>query len=349
MSERAVAVTGGLGFVGAHLCRALAARGWHVRCADRLSGVYGAGSGHEAWSSLASLGNVDLLRADVGRERIDALLDGAQAVMHLAALPGVRAGHDTDELWGENVLSTVRMAAEACRRGQRFVLGSTSSVYGNPQRAPSAEDAVPAPLSRYAISKLAAEDASLGLASRHGADVVIARLFTVFGPGQRPDMAFARWIRAILAGRAVEWCARDAATRDFTYVDDAVAGLIAALERGRGGQIYNIAGSGPAPLRRALRVLERLLERPALVRRTQPFAGEAALTWGCGRKAARELGYRPRVSLEQGLERQVIEALSSSREKAPGDRVARATRPCPAPGRAAGISGRRRAGATRPG
>ena len=344
-----MAVTGGLGFVGAHLCHALAARGWHVRCIDRLSGAYAAGSGHDAWSSLASLQNVALLRADVGREPIDALLEGAQAVVHLAALPGVRTRHDSGELWSENVLSTARLGAEAASRGQRFVLASTSSVYGNAKRVPSAEDAAPAPLSPYATSKLAAEEASLGLASRLGADVLIARLFTVFGPGQRPDMAFARWIRAIMAGRPVEWCAHATTTRDFTYVGDAVAGLIAALEHGRGGEIYNIAGCGPVPLRHALTVLERLLERPALVRRRQPFAGEAAATWGCGEKAARELGYRPRVSLEQGLERQAMDALGHWQAEAPGDRAARAPRSSPPRGRVGGVRGRPAVVAARPG
>jgi nucleoside-diphosphate-sugar epimerase len=292
---------------------------------------------------------VAVSRADVGREPIDALLDGAHAVIHLAALPGVRAGHDRGALWRENVLSTATLAAEAARRGQRFVLASTSSVYGDPDGAPSAEGAAPSPLNPYAISKLAAEDASLSLAARHGADVVIARLFTVFGPGQRPDMAFASWIRAILAGRPVEWCARATTARDFTYVGDAVAGLIAALEHGRGGQIYNIAGAGPAPLRYALSLLERLLERPALVRRKQPFAGEAALTWACGEKAARDLGYRPRVSLEQGLERQTMEAMRRWGPEAPGNRAARATWSSPASARVQGIPGGPAAVAARPG
>jgi nucleoside-diphosphate-sugar epimerase len=306
--ERAVAVTGGLGFVGAHLCHALAARGWRVRCVDRLSGAYGAGSGPDAWSSLASLQNVGLLRADVGRGPIDAALDGAEAVVHLAALPGVRARHASGELWSENVLSTARLAAEAARRGQRFVLASTSSVYGDAKRLPSTEDAAPAPLSPYATSKLAAEEASLSLASRHGADVVIARLFTVFGPGQRPDMAFARWIASIASGRPILWYAAREARREFTYVVDAAAGLLAALERGRPGEIYNVAGSGSTLLRDALHKIEEMLGRPAVVRHHRPSSPEAVATAACGLKTARELGYRPAFSLERGLERQLAAA-----------------------------------------
>ena len=339
MSERTVAVTGGVGFIGAHLCRALAARGHRVRCIDRLSGSYAPGSGHDAWSALARIEDVVLLRADLSREPLDALLDGAHAVVHLAALPGVRAAHEPGRLWRENVSNASRLAAEAARRGRRFVLASTSSVYGNSRRLPTGEEAAPAPLNPYAESKLAAERAVLGLAPG-GADTVVARLFTVFGPGQRPDMAFARWIDAMLAGRPVEWCTRRATVRDFTYVGDAVAGLVAALEHGRAGQVYNIPGAAPASLGDALTVLERLLGRHARVRRTRPFSGEAVATSGCGRKAARELGYRATVSLEHGLESQVKDALSRLSAEAPGDRAAHTARSRPAHARPLGAAAR---------
>lgn len=337
----AVAVTGGLGFIGTHLCRALAERGYDVRCVDRLSGSYAAGSGRQALTSLASLENVSVLLADVGEEEIEPLLDGAEAVIHLAGLPGVRAGHHLPRLWRENVLTNARLAGEAARRGQRFVLASTSSVYGDPHRLPSTEEAQPLPLNAYAVSKLAAEQACLGLARELRADVLIARLFTVFGPGQRPDMAFARWIDAMLADLPVEWCAHPSTERDFTYVGDAVAGMIAALENGRPGQVYNIAGPGPAPLRHALQLLERLLGRRALVRRARSPAAEARLTAGCGHKAARELGYRPATSLERGLELQAMAALGRSQAE-PGDRAARAARSLPAPvmaGRSPAVTG----------
>lgn len=192
------------------------------------------------------------------------------------------------------------------------MLASTSSVYGNAPLTPTAEHTRPCPLNPYAVSKLAAERACLTAATRDGADAVIARLFTVFGERQRPDMAFARWIGAMLSGRPIPWCARPETARDFTYVADAVAGLLATLEHGRTGEIYNIAGSGSTPLSAALGVLESVLDRPARVDRTHPFSGEATITSACGRKAARELGYRPRRSLAEGLERQVAHALGAS-------------------------------------
>jgi len=311
-----VCVTGALGFIGTHLCQALAARGARVRCVDRSAGDH-AGA-RRARGLLTGLPNVSVLRADVGRDVLDDALDGARAVIHLAALPGVRAGHDPVELWRENTLTTALLAQETARRGQRLVLVSTSSVYGQASVLPTDERAPPAPLSPYAVSKLAAEQVCLGAVAREGADVVIARLFTVFGERQRPDMAFARWIDGMVAGGPIPWCAGGGTARDFTYVGDAVAGLIAAMQFGRPGQIYNIAGAGSTPLRQALHVLERLLRRSAGVNRAPPFRGEALITSACGKKAARELGYRPAYSLEEGLERQASWALAQYAEPAGG-------------------------------
>ena len=302
-----VAVTGGLGFIGTHLCRALALRGVEVRCLDRLQGA----EGDERWSEVAGLPGITRVRADVGTDSLDAALDGADAVIHLSGLPGVRAGHRFSDLWRENTLNTVRLARETARRGPRFLLASTSSVYGDACRLPTAEDARPAPLNAYAISKLAAEQACLTAVAQEGADAVIARLFTVYGEGQRRDMAFARWIDAIIGARPIPLCARPGTARDFTYVGDAVKGLLAALEHGRAGQIYNVSGAGSASLLHALALLESILGSPARIQRTEPFSGEATVTSGCGRKAAAELGYRPRHSLAEGLGRQVAHVLAA--------------------------------------
>lgn len=271
---------------------------------DRLA------EGDERWSALAGVAGITRLRADVGTDSLDAALGGADAVIHLSGLPGVRAAHRFSDLWRENTLTTVRLARETARRGQRFVLASTSSVYGDACRLPTAEDACPAPLNAYAISKLAAEQACLTAVAQEAADAVIVRLFTVYGEGQRPDMAFARWIDAIVAGRPIPLCARPGTARDFTYVADAVDGLVRALEHGGLGEIYNVSGAGSKPLLHALALLESILGRPARVRRTAPFSGEAAVTSGCSNKAAAELGYRPRHSLAEGLERQVAVALA---------------------------------------
>jgi len=270
-----VLVTGGLGFIGSRLCHALLDEGYVVRCVDHLSGP-----------------------AAHARHVL-----GMDAVIHLAALPGVRTSHGLAALRATNVELTDRLAAAAAREGARFVFASSSSVYGNASLLPTPEHAPLSPLNPYAESKVAAERAVLA----RGGDRVIVRPFTVYGPAQRPDMAFARWIAAIQAGAPVPWHAAPGTARDFTYVDDAVAGLIAALRHGRSGEAYNISGWRSVSLRDAVDMLgaAEIREQPA-------SSAEALVTWGCGRKASAELGYEPRVELATGLERQLDAATSLS-------------------------------------
>jgi UDP-glucuronate 4-epimerase len=285
-----VLVTGGLGFIGSRLCAALLDEGFGVRCVDDLSGDYADGTGPAAMPGLAAAG-AEVTIAAAAPEHVA----GVDAVVHLAGLPGVRTRRSPAELRWANTMLSGRLACEAARRGARFVLVSSSSVYGQARVLPTAESEAPAPLNPYAESKLAAERVVLGMR----ADAVVVRPFTVYGPGQRPEMAFARWIAAIDAGEPVPWQAPPGAARDFTFVDDAVAGLIAALRLGRTGEAYNISGWQPVELRTALALLggRELRKLPVSV-------AEARVTAGCGRKAARELRYRPRVSLVEGLRRQ---------------------------------------------
>lgn len=270
-----VLVTGGLGFIGSRLSHALLYEGFDVRCVDSLSGP----------------------SADARHIR------GMDAVIHLAALPGVRTRHSPAALRATNVELTDRLAAAAARQGARFVFVSSSSVYGNTELLPTPEHSAPSPLNPYAESKVAAERAVL---ARLG-DPVIVRPFTVYGPGQRPDMAFARWIAAIMAGEPVQLHSSLGTRRDFTYVDDAVAGLIAALRHGRSGEAYNVSGWSSVALGQAL----TLLGSPE-VRELPCSSTEAVVTSGCGRKASAELGYEPRVDLATGLERQLAATATRS-------------------------------------
>ena len=225
------------------------------------------------------------------------------AVIHLAALPGVRSRHGWAALRATNVELTDRLATAAARQKARFVFASSSSVYGNAHLLPTPERAPLAPMNEYAASKVAAERIVLA----RGGDPVIVRPFTVYGPGQRPDMAFARWIAAMDAGEPIPWHAALGTARDFTYVDDAVAGLIAALRHGRSGEAYNVSGWRSVELRDALELLG------ATMTRKLPFsAAEALVTSGCGRKAAAELGYAPTVELAEGLRRQLGAVTSPS-------------------------------------
>jgi UDP-glucuronate 4-epimerase len=296
-------VTGGLGFIGAPLCEALARRGRRVLCVDRMSGVYAPQRGMAAAERLRRNPRIEVAEQDVRELRAQ----DVTAVVHLAALPGVRSRRSTAQLWSENVALTELMTEYAVGASARLVLASSSAVYGNAVLRPTPEQAPTAPLGPYAASKVAGEEACLR-GARAGADSLVVRLFTVFGPGQRPDMAIARWTDALLRGGVLDWHPHSGGARELTYIDDAVEGLVAALEHGRAGEIYNIAGSGSLPLDRVLSVLERTTGRRARVRAARPSPSEAAVTAACGAKSANELGYRPRVSLEDGLRRQVAAA-----------------------------------------
>jgi nucleoside-diphosphate-sugar epimerase len=294
-----VLVTGGLGFIGSHLCASLLDEGAEVRIVDGLSGQYADGTGPTAAGMLAAGGAV----VTIG-PAAPAQLNGVDAVIHLAGLPGVRTRRSPSAIHTANVLLTERLVRAARERGIRFVLVSSSSVYGDAGVLPTPEDAPSAPLNPYAASKVAAE----AVVREHGADAVVVRPFTVYGPGQRPEMAFARWIDLLAARQPLPWYAPPGTARDFTYVDDAVAGIVAALHRGRAGEAYNLSGWRSVDLRAALGVLEEAVGRRAALWTLPATGAEARVTGGCGRKAAEELGYAPRVDLATGIQRQLAAA-----------------------------------------
>jgi nucleoside-diphosphate-sugar epimerase len=298
-----VVVTGGLGFVGSRLCDVLAQAGHELTVVDDLSAGH-ATPGERPGRRLA------IVAAEHAETR--GLLDGADAIVHLAAIPGVRSRVGPRRLAEQNVAAVESLGRAAAARGMRFVLASTSSVYGDADELPTPESAPPRPLNPYARSKAAAENVCRTLASA-GADAVVARLFTVFGPGQRPDMAFARWIACLSEGCPLPWCAPPGAARELTYVDDAARGLLAVLEHGRAGQAYNVGGCGPIGVREALAELETLLGADARLDRMPAGVREATVTAACGRKALRELGYAPATDFREGLRLQVAAAAALTR------------------------------------
>ena len=302
---RTVCVTGGLGFIGSRLCTVLADAGHRVVSVDRLSASYAAGTGPEAARMLAARPNVEVVVADASTGRLERLLPGVDSIVHLAALPGVRTHHGFTELWRENVMLTERLVELAVRNGLRMVFGSSSSVYGNAAQQPTPEHAPLAPLSPYAASKVAGENACIAAARRWGADLTVVRLFTVFGPGQRPDMVVARWIDALRRGTPIDWHVHRGGARELTHVDDAVRGLIAALGRGRPGEAYNVGGCGSHRLEDVLRMIEAEVGRRAHRNRSSPPTFDPVRTEACTEKSALELGYRAAVGLEAGIRSQV--------------------------------------------
>lgn len=301
-------VTGAAGFVGSHLVERLAADGWDVVAVDCLSPYYDVSLKRANIADLArgagtAVQDVDLLTAD-----LSALLDGVEVVFHQAGQPGVRTSWDAfDSYVEQNVMVTHRLL-EAARSAalRRFVFASSSSVYGNALAYPTSEDMVPRPHSPYGVTKLAAEHLCGVYARNWGVRTVSLRYFTVFGPRQRPDMAMHRLIEAALAGSAFPMFGNGDQVRDFTYVGDVVAAnAAAAIADVPPGTVINVAGGGAVTLSDVIKTVERLTGRTVQLDRRPAQAGDVDRTGGAVDLAASLLGWTPRVSIDEGLERQV--------------------------------------------
>ncbi len=301
-------VTGAAGFIGSHLAAGLLGQGWHVTGLDSRYPP----SDPVAAENLADLvphPRFRLARADIATADLAHLLEGVQVAFHLAGLPGARRS------WGDqftsyltvNVLGTQRLL-EACTAAEvpRLVCASSSSVYGPGNGTPSRETDDPLPLSPYGVSKLAAERLCLAYSNRPSAvtSVVALRYFTVYGPRQRPDMAFSRIMRAALSGRPVPLYGSGAQRRDFTHVADAVAATIAAASCEARAEVVNVASGHSVPLVQAVRTIASLAgaEVPSLRRAAQP--GDADVTSADLSRARDVLGYQPQVDLADGLRSQ---------------------------------------------
>jgi UDP-glucuronate 4-epimerase len=303
-----VVVTGAAGFVGSHLCDELVARGHEVVGIDGFTRFYARGLKERNVAALRRVPAFTLRERNLlDRPGLADALAGADAVCHLAGRPGVRGGAPVLFEAG-NVRTTEAVMHSAARAGvRRILLASSSSVYG-PAARPVREDAPLRPLSPYARSKRRAELVASRLARRHGLELVTLRYFTVYGPRQRPDMAFARFVRAAQQGGEMPLLGDGRQTRDFTYVGDAAEATALALEAARPGTVYNVAGGRPVALADALRLLGAALGRAPQLAERPPDAREPRSTAADLGRARRELGWMPRTALELGLRRQVEHA-----------------------------------------
>jgi UDP-glucuronate 4-epimerase len=303
-------VTGVAGFIGSHLAESLLADGVRVRGIDRFSNYYDPSLKRDNLESLSGRDGFELVDGDLNSLAAGELLDGVDVIYHLAGQPGVRVSWGTEfEIYTrDNILSTQRLL-EACRDRaiQRFVLASSSSIYGDAESFPTNEDARPAPVSPYGLTKLAAEHLCRLYHRGFGIPTVALRYFTIFGPRQRPDMAFTRFIDAALTGGTIEIFGDGLQERDFTYVGDAVAATMAAGSRGEPGTVYNVAGGNHATVVQVLEILGELLGEAPAIKHEAPVIGDARKTGADTTRAREQLGYEPRTSLHEGLGLQVEE------------------------------------------
>jgi UDP-glucose 4-epimerase len=302
-----IVVTGAAGFIGSHLCERLLAAGHEVVGIDSFSDYYARERKHANLEGSASYGGfrleeVDLVDADLGP-----ILRGAAVVYHLAGQPGVRPswGSQFDRYVHDNLVATQRLL-EALREVpiERFVFASSSSVYGDAEMFPTKESALPRPVSPYGMTKLAAEHLTFVYMRNFGLPVTAVRYFTVYGPRQRPDMAFYRFMNALVEDEEIEILGDGEQTREFTYVSDAVDGTLKAASANVVGQVINLGGGSRVTVNRVLDTLEEISRTKARRRHLPTAPGDPRHTGASINLARERLGWEPRVSLRDGLTRQ---------------------------------------------
>jgi UDP-glucuronate 4-epimerase len=308
MSTRAL-VTGCAGFIGSHLTESLLDDGVEVVGVDCFNDNYGRSSKLRNLERAQDWDSFEFIPLDLSRGDLRDVVDEVDTIFHLAAEPGVRAswGGRFEAYLRNNVMATHHLL-DACRTwpaGNAFVYASSSSVYGQAERFPTDESAVPQPFSPYGVTKLAAEHLALSFHGNHGIRTVALRYFSVYGPRQRPDMAFTRFCRAIIEGEPIHVFGDGRQTRDFTYVGDVVSATraAAATPEAEGG-VFNIGGGSRTSLHDAIGALGEIAGAQIDVRYQPQEPGDVRDTAADTRAASRTLGFAPQVDLRSGLAEQ---------------------------------------------
>jgi nucleoside-diphosphate-sugar epimerase len=298
-------VTGAAGFIGSHLSERLLQEGHEVVGLDALIPYYAPAVKEGNLAAARDCRSFTWHRLDLRHDPLDAALEGVEVVFHLAAMPGLPMSWTDFDLYEScNVTATQRLLEALCRRPElpRFVHASTSSVYG---RFATGDETLPTrPVSPYGVTKLAAENLCRAYVEEHGLALTVLRYFSVYGPRQRPDMGYHRFVSALLAGGEVVVYGDGQQVRGNTYVLDCVEATVAAA-RAVPGEVYNVGGGEAVTVWEVLRKLEGITGRQARVRQQPARAGDQRYTCADTTKLQRHLGWTPRTPLEEGLARQV--------------------------------------------
>jgi len=304
--KRAV-VTGAAGFIGSHLVESLLRDGHDVLGIDAFTDYYSRDVKVGNLRGVQGNAQFRLLEGRVQDMPLEESVRDADVVFHLAAQAGVRAswGREFSHYTDHNVLGTQRVLEAALQAGRpRVVYASSSSVYGDSETLPLREDGPCHPVSPYGVTKLAGEHLAVLYAKGFGVPTTSLRFFTVYGPRQRPDMAFHRFLKAARDGEAIRVFGDGQQTRDFTFVDDIVAAIRAAAVSGRPGSVYNVGGGERLALLDVLRTMEEVTGRPFRIVHEDAQKGDMRDTFADTTAARRDLGFRSTVSLRDGLERE---------------------------------------------
>jgi nucleoside-diphosphate-sugar epimerase len=298
-------VTGAAGFIGSHLTAALLDKGASVIGIDCFTDYYPRPIKEKNLAENKLREGFRFAETRLQDADLPALLNDVTHVFHLAAQAGVRKSWGKDfRTYTDNNIDATQRLLEACvgRPLTRFVYASSSSVYGDNATIPMRENALPQPVSPYGVTKLSAEQLGYLYYVNHAVPATAVRYFTVYGPRQRPDMAFHKFIKAALRDEDIVLFGDGEQTRDFTFVSDAVAATIAAGERGVPGRAYNVGGGSRVSMNHVLKLIEDVAGRPLKVRREESQKGDMRDTYADTSLARKDLGFEPKVSLKEGIE-----------------------------------------------
>ena len=287
-------VTGAAGFIGSQLLAALLERGHDAVGWDAFTDYYDPALKEENARGLP------VERVDLASDALE--LAGFDGVFHLAGQPGVKSfGEVFPTYVRQNILASQRLFEAASAGGVRTVVASSSSIYGDAESYPTPEDALPRPISPYGITKLACEHLAAAYGREFGLDVVTVRYFTIYGPRQRPDMAFTKMATCLAEGRPFELHGDGSQSRSFTFVDDAVDATIAAAERAPTGAVYNVGGGSEVTMLEAIEALGAIAGRRLELVRQPRREGDARRTAADTARIREQLGWEPTTSFEDGL------------------------------------------------
>jgi nucleoside-diphosphate-sugar epimerase len=297
-------VTGAAGFIGSHLSQRLIQEGFSVFGIDSLTDYYPKWIKEKNLSLLKKENNFTFLKEDINTLNLSRLLQKTDYVFHLAAQAGVRAS------WGQNFTEYIRNNIEATQRLLeeskdlpllKFINASSSSVYGFCPELPMSETSPLHPYSPYGVTKLAAENMCFLYFKNYGVPAISLRFFTVYGPGQRPDMAFHKFFKSAIENKPIPVFGTGKQTRDFTYIDDIIDAIFSCIEHGLTGETYNLGGGSRTILDKLFPLFEEICAKKIRIKWEEQQKGDVPHTLADIQKARKDLGYNPKTQIDEGL------------------------------------------------